>query len=180
MKKLKRLELSPQNFRYDVLHLLYSDLNHYFFSKGGGSRGSSSRGSYSRGSYSRGSSSRGSGLSRSAYNQKKKSKSVSTLKKAAVIGVGAYVGYKATKGAAKLFKKAFQGPDFDGPDFDTWNRWRQVDGILCITNSHCNWIDPNFECQRVGSFGWNLSPDVSFIDFNACLTEKVWVKMGVA
>ena len=24
MKKLKKLELSPQNFRYDVLHLLYS------------------------------------------------------------------------------------------------------------------------------------------------------------
>ena len=146
-------------------------LNHCFFSKGGGSRGSSSRGSssrgsYSRGSYSRGSSSRGSGLSRSAYNQKKKSKSLSTLKKAAVIGVGAYVGYKATKGAAKLFKKAFQGPDFDGPDFDTWNRWRQVDGILCITNSHCNWIDPNFECQQVRSFGWTLSDDVSFIDFN--------------
>ena len=24
MEKLKKLELSPQNFRYDVLHLLYS------------------------------------------------------------------------------------------------------------------------------------------------------------
>jgi len=84
------------------------------------------------------------------------------LKKAAVVGVGVYLGYKATKGAAKLFKKAFQGPDFDGPDFDTWNRWRQVDGILCITNSHCNWIDPNFECQQVRSFGWTLSDDYRF------------------
>ena len=27
LKKLKKLELSPQNFRYDVLHLLYSALN---------------------------------------------------------------------------------------------------------------------------------------------------------
>ena len=84
------------------------------------------------------------------------------MKKAAVIGAGAYIGYKATKAAGKLFKKAFSYND--APDFDDWNRWRKVDGILCITDSHCNWIDSNFECQQVRTFGWTLSPDVSFID----------------
>ena len=28
LKKLKKLELSPRNFRYDVLHLLYSESNY--------------------------------------------------------------------------------------------------------------------------------------------------------
>ena len=32
LKKLKKLELSPQNFRYDVLHLLYSGANNIFLS----------------------------------------------------------------------------------------------------------------------------------------------------
>ena len=111
-----------------------------------------------KGSSSRGSSSRGSGGSTA---KSKKSKALSTLKKGAVLGVGAYVGYKATKAAGKLFKKAFSYNN--GPDFDTWNRWRKNDGILCIKNSHCSWIDPNFECQQVGGFGWKLSADVSFM-----------------
>lgn len=62
----------------------------------GGSRGSSSRGSSSRGS------SYGGSKSRSTYAKSKKSKAISTLKKAAVIGAGAYVGYKLTKAAAQF------------------------------------------------------------------------------
>ena len=36
---MKKLELSPQNFRYDVLHLLYSDVDHFIdASKAGDAR----------------------------------------------------------------------------------------------------------------------------------------------
>ena len=80
------------------------------------------------------------------------------MKKAAVIGVGVYAGYKLAKATKKFAKKVFKGPDLD---FDTWNRNRQADGLLCIFDSHCSWLDSNFECQKVGSFGW--TPIVSFI-----------------
>ena len=80
------------------------------------------------------------------------------MKKALVIGAGAYVGYKLAKATRKFAKKVFKGPDLD---FDTWNRNRQAEGILCITDNHCNWLDENFECQKVGGFSW--TPIVSFI-----------------
>ena len=80
------------------------------------------------------------------------------MKKAAVIGVGAYAAYKVAKATKKFAKKVFEGPDLD---FDTWDRNRQADGYLCIVDSHCSWLDRNFECQTVESFGWN--PIVSFI-----------------
>ena len=59
--------------------------------KGGGRGGS-------RGSRYGGSSTK----SRSNYAKSKKSKAISTLKKAAVIGAGAYIGYKLTKAAAQF------------------------------------------------------------------------------
>ena len=85
------------------------------------------------------------------------------MKKAAVIGAGAYIGYKATKATGKLLKKAFGGRDIE---FDSWNTWRQRYGFLCTTTLHCNWLDKNLECQPgwIKPTGWTLSPDVSFID----------------
>ena len=75
---------------------LLSNLYVISFFKGGGRGGS--RGSSSRGSRYGGSSTK----SRSTYSRNKKSKAISTLKKAAVIGAGAYVGYKLTKAATKF------------------------------------------------------------------------------
>ena len=133
-------------------------LNHCFFWKGGGSRGSSSRGSYSRGSYSRGSSSRGSSSRVSSYKKSKAKKAISTLKKAAVIGVGAYAAYKVAKATKKFAKRVFEGPKFE---YNTWNSYRRADGYLCREDIHCNWLDRNFECQTVKDFSW--TPIVSFI-----------------
>ena len=80
------------------------------------------------------------------------------MKKAAVIGLGAYAGYKLAKATKKFAKKVFEDPDLD---FATWERNRQADGYLCRSDSHCSWLDRNFQCQRVGSFGW--TPIVSLI-----------------
>merc|ERR1712172_49300 len=119
--------------------------------RGGGSRGSSSRGSYSRGSYSRGSSSRGSSSSVSSYKKSKARKAISTLKKAAVVGLGAYAAYKVAKATKKFAKRVFEGPKFE---YNTWNSYRRADGYLCREDSHCNWLDRNFECQTVKDFSW--------------------------
>merc|ERR1711971_1035332 len=84
---------------------------------------------------------------------------IKKLKKAALIGVGVYAGYKLTKAAAKFAN--FDDPDID---FDTWNRWREADGFLCRTDNHCNWLDENLECQQVEEFGWTVSADYRFND----------------
>ena len=73
------------------------------------------------------------------------------MKKAAVVGVGAYVAYKVAKATKKFAKRVFEGPKFE---YNTWNSYRQADGYLCREDSHCNWLDKNFECQKVKSFGW--------------------------
>jgi len=137
--------------------------------KGGGSRGSSSRGSYSRGSSSRGSSSRV-----SSYKKSKARKAISTLKKAAVIGVGAYAAYKVAKATKKFAKRVFEGPKFE---YNTWNSYRRADGYLCREDIHCNWLDRNFECQTVKDFSWtpitrfnNLKPTGSC----GCRAGLVW------
>ena len=84
---------------------------------------------------------------------------IKKLKKAALIGSGVYSAYKLAKAQSKFAK--FDDPDID---FNTWNTWREVDGFLCKTDNHCNWLDENFECQQVGEFGWTVSADVSFIE----------------
>ena len=80
------------------------------------------------------------------------------MKKAAVIGIGVYAGYKLAKATKKFTKKVFKDPNLD---FATWDRNRQADGYLCRDDSHCNWLDRNFECQTVKDFSW--TPIVSFI-----------------
>jgi hypothetical protein len=83
------------------------------------------------------------------------------LKKAAVIGAGAYIGYKVTKATGKALKKAFGGREIE---YDSWNTWRQRYGFLCKIDNHCNWLDRNLECQQnwIKPTGWTLSSDNPF------------------
>ena len=65
------------------------------------------------------------------------------LKKAALIGVGVYAGYKV----AKLEKK-FSRPGFGNSyKFNDWNDWREADGFLCRSNKDCQWIDDKLNCE---------------------------------
>ena len=99
----------------------------------------------------------------SSKPSKPKKSTFSKLKKAAVIGAGAYIGYKVTKATGKALKNAFGGREIK---YDSWNTWRQRYGFLCKIDNHCNWLDRNLECQQgwIKPTGWTLSPDVSFID----------------
>lgn len=85
-----------------------------------------------------------------------KSKLSSKLKKAAIIGVGAYGAYQVGKLAAKAatwpFRNAFS--------FNDWNSWREVDGMLCRNTNDCTWIDRQLYCQ---DYELDFSPSVSLI-----------------
>ena len=99
--------------------------------KGGGRGGSSSGG--------RGSSFGGSSFGGKGSSLKR------TFVKGAVIGAGAYVGYKAVKLAGKFAANSIGlGGGFD---FDNWNNWREADGMLCRTSRDCSWISPDMYCQ---------------------------------
>lgn len=113
--------------------------------RGGGRSSSSSRSrSSSSSSRSRGSSagSRGSNYA----GKKKKSGIKSKLKKAAIIGVGAWAAYKVTKATAKFAAWGIGGlrPNWG---FNDWNRWRRSEGMLCRNDRDCQWLDKNFECS---------------------------------
>jgi len=93
---------------------------------------------------------------------KKESKVKKRLKQAALIGAGAYVGYKLGK-----LKEKFSGRNWGGHssssshisigssnigrspryDFDDWNDWREADGFLCRSNDDCKWFDGNLNCE---------------------------------
>jgi len=106
---------------------------------------------------------------------KKESKVKKRLKQAALIGAGAYVGYKLGKLKEKFSSRNWDH-GFDGHDehsssnvhisiggssgghssghgvqprynFDTWNNWREADGFLCRTNDDCKWLDQNLNCE---------------------------------
>jgi len=97
---------------------------------GGGSRGVSWGGSR------RVSSGIGKGSRRSSYGRK--------IAKGAVIGAGAYAGYKVAKAATKFATLPFKHSL--GYAFDDWERWRNSDGFLCRNDNDC-WISPDLECQ---------------------------------
>merc|ERR1711962_898926 len=97
----------------------------------GGSRGVSSWGGSRRVS-----SGIGKGSRRSSYGRK--------IAKAAVIGAGAYAGYKVAKAATKFATLPFKHTL--GYEFDDWERWRNSDGFLCRNDNDC-WISPGLECQ---------------------------------
>lgn len=75
-----------------------------------------------------------------------------TLKKAAVIGLGAYAGYQLGKLAGN-----FAAWGANGFSFDQWNKWREADGFLCRKNEDCNWIDQRMFCQ---DYEMNFTPSV--------------------
>ena len=150
---------------------------------GGGGRGGGSRGGggYSGGGWSNpssgGSRSSSSGRSRSTVGKIKdsifgsrgssssssgtKSKGFGkikggTLKKAAVIGIGAYGAYKIGKLAGKY--SSWNWGRQNGFDINDWDDWREVDGLLCRTTSDCSWIDPRLYCQ---DYELRFTPSVS-------------------
>ena len=75
----------------------------------------------------------------------KPSKPISSLKKkfikGAVLGAGAYVGYKAAKMAGKFATSALTKERYN---LDEWNNWRRADGMLCQNTDDCSWI--NHKC----------------------------------
>ena len=90
------------------------------------------------------------------------------LKQAALIGAGAYVGYKLGKAKEKFSnrKKLHKGVDIDFDfgdnfDFDDWDQARQRDGFLCGNDGHCKWLDDKLECQKVGGFEWTIQVSCS-------------------
>jgi len=88
------------------------------------------------------------------------------LKKAAVIGVGAYVGYKLTKATAKF---ALGGASL-GYRFNDWDDWREADGFLCRRSTDCNWLHPQLYCQ---DYELDFSPSRAWFggDFAAIVGE---------
>jgi len=76
---------------------------------------------------------------------KPKSKLKSRLKKAALVGVGVYAGYKVAKLASKFSSRGSGwGNSYK---YNDWNDWREADGFLCRSNKDCQWIDDNLNCE---------------------------------
>ena len=76
---------------------------------------------------------------------KPKSKLKSRLKKAALVGVGVYAGYKVAKLASKFSSRGSGwGNSYK---YNDWNDWREADGFLCRSNKDCQWIDNNLNCE---------------------------------
>ena len=87
------------------------------------------------------------------------------MKKAALVGVGVYAGYKLTKMASKFAKRRSEGrrgfTNYDSHyDFDDWNDWREADGFLCRSDNDCEWIDDNLSCE---DYELDFTPSVSLI-----------------
>ena len=116
-------------------------------------RGASSFGS--RGTSS-GSKSRGGGSKITKAVSKVKAKNFKTVKKVALVGAGAYVGYKLAKLGGKFGSWRHGG----SWGFNDWDDWREADGMLCRTSDDCQWVDRSMRCEdweirRTGfSPGW--------------------------
>ena len=124
---------------------------------GGGGRGGGSRGGggSSRGGSNRGGGGRNRGGGHGGRGGFGKIKG-GTLKKAAVIGIGAYGAYKIGKLAGKY--SSWNWGRQNGFDINDWDDWREVDGLLCRTTSDCSWIDPRLYCQ---DYELRFTPSVS-------------------
>jgi hypothetical protein len=68
---------------------------------------------------------------------------MSTLKKAAVVGVGVYAGYKLGQLSSR-FSGGYHRNEYG---FNDYNRWREIDGFMCRDSNDCNWIDQRLYCQ---------------------------------
>ena len=91
---------------------------------------------------------------------KKKSKTKSYLKKAAVIGVTAYGAYQLGK-LSNRFSGYGGGYGYGGHRYGyrEWNNWREIDGFMCRNDKDCNWIDQRLYCQ---DYELKFQPSVSF------------------
>jgi len=97
---------------------------------------------------------------------KKESKVKKRLKQAALIGAGAYVGYKLGKLKEKFSSRKWGGGYSSSSsshhisissgssigrrpryEFNDWNSWREADGFLCRNNDDCRWVDQNLNCE---------------------------------
>jgi len=65
----------------------------------------------------------------------------------ALIGAGAYVGYKAAKATAKFATLPFRARTNLGYDFDQWEQWSNSQGFLCRGDQDC-WLSPDLECRN--------------------------------
>ena len=94
-------------------------------------------------------------------NYKKKSKTKSTLKKAAVIGVTAYGAYQLGK-LSNRFGGYGGGYGYGGHHYNyrQWNNWREIDGFMCRNDKDCNWIDQRLYCQ---DYELKFQPSVSIL-----------------
>ena len=95
-------------------------------------------------------------------NYKKKSKTKSNLKKAAVIGATAYGAYQLGK-----LSNSFGGYNGGYGHGSRWgyrdyNNWREVDGMLCRNTQDCDWIDRRLYCQ---DYELKFQPSVSIENF---------------
>ena len=93
------------------------------------------------------------------YGGKKKSKTKSTLKKAAVIGATAYGAYQLGKLSGRFSSPGY-GYGNRGYGYQQWNSWREVDGFLCRKAEDCNGIDPRLYCQ---DYELKFTPQVSLL-----------------
>jgi len=121
------------------------------FGRSGGRSSGGSWGTRTASSSSRSSGSTWSGSSRSTSRGGKGGSLKKKLIAGAAIGAGAYVGYKATKAAAKF---ASWSAGHSNPwRYNDWDQWRRSpgrngreQGMLCRNDGDC-WLDPNLECQ---------------------------------
>ena len=95
-------------------------------------------------------------------NYKKKSKTKSNLKKAAVIGATAYGAYQLGKLSNSFggYHGGYHGGNRWG--YRDWNNWREVDGFMCRNTNDCNWIDQRLYCQ---DYELKFRPSVSLNQF---------------
>ena len=105
------------------------------------------------------------------YGGKKKSKTKSNLKKAAVIGATAYGAYQLGKLSGRFSSPGY-GYGNRGYGYQQWNSWREVDGFLCRKTEDCNWIDPRLYCQ---DYELKFTPQVS-LSVNHC-DQFHWVRI---
>jgi hypothetical protein len=112
------------------------------------------------------------------YGGKKKSKTKSNLKKAAVIGATAYGAYQLGKLSGRFSSPGY-GYGNRGYGYQQWNSWREVDGFLCRKTEDCNWIDPRLYCQDyelkfTPQHGWFGGDYLSIVGECACPHGMRW------
>ena len=69
----------------------------------------------------------------------------STIKKVAAVGAVAYGAYKIGELSTKFSSFNWGNTYHPKYSFDSWNRWRQDDGLLCRNDYDC-WISSDMVC----------------------------------